>query len=135
MNFIDKNTLSVFGHQANLLNTLNGGVSMTTVRTVEEKDSMIIYISAPSVSLESFNVFVDLSKLIIFSGLQAGQELTNLTHGEVAMLPLFYKTFDIPFFVDGDKIDAVYEDGELKVALPFKEAENKLKRKIVIKHS
>jgi HSP20 family molecular chaperone IbpA len=49
-------------------------------------------------------------------------------------VPMFYKSFDIPYFVDGNKIDAVYEEGVLKVVLPYRQKRTTLQRKIDIKN-
>ena len=133
MKFLNKDMWRGFANQADLINTLNGGVSMTSFNVTETNKDIVINVSAPSVRPESFNVFVDHSKLIVFS-LINNEKDNDLDLEERLNLPLFYKQFDIPFHVDGNKIDAVYENGKLKITLPFKKNGIGLQRKIDIKN-
>jgi HSP20 family molecular chaperone IbpA len=126
----DKNMGRGFLKQIDLMNTLNGGVSMASLDMEETDDSLIITVSAPGVSPESFNIFIDHYKLIIFSILPDNNPESDLT----LHVPTFYKAFDIPYFVEGTKIDAVYEEGVLKVILPYRQKSTSLQRKIDIKH-
>jgi HSP20 family molecular chaperone IbpA len=129
----DNNMWRGFLKQIDLMNTLNGGVSMASMNMEETEDSLTITVSAPGVSPESFNIFIDHSKLIVFSTIPGGhlEEESELP----LQVPMFYKTFDIPYFVDGNKIDAVYEEGVLQVTLPYRQKRTSLQRKIDIKHS
>ncbi len=126
----DNNMWRGFLKQIDLMNTLNGGVSMASLNMEEQENSLVITVSAPGVSPESFNIFIDHYKLIILSTLPN----EDLMDEENMYIPMFYKAFDIPYFVEGSKIDAVYEDGVLKVILPYREKSTTLQRKIDIKN-
>jgi HSP20 family molecular chaperone IbpA len=134
----DKNMWRGFLKQIDLMNTLNGGVSMASLNMKEAEDSLTITVSAPGVSPEAFNIFIDHYKLIIFSTLQdnnSDEDDFEKSDMDVPMhVPMFYKSFDIPYFVDGNKIDAVYEEGVLKVVLPYRQKRTTLQRKIDIKN-
>ena len=126
----DNNMWRGFLKQIDLMNTLNGGVSMTSIDMEETEDSLAINVAAPGVSPESFNIFIDHNTLIVFSTIPDNDtKMDNQIH-----VPMFYKTFEIPYFVDGNKIDAVYEEGLLKVILPYRQKRTTLQRKIDIKH-
>jgi HSP20 family molecular chaperone IbpA len=103
---------------------------MTSLDMEEQENSLVITVSAPGVSPEAFNIFIDHYKLIILSTLPN----EDLMDEENMYIPMFYKAFDIPYFVEGSKIDAVYEDGVLKVILPYREKSTTLQRKIDIKN-
>ncbi len=124
-----KNVLGEFIRPIDLLNTINGGVCLTTMNLTERENGFVLHVSAPTVEAESFNVFVDTDKLIVFSELP--QELNDMISEKPVRIPMFHHAFDIPPFVNVDKIEAVYEEGELKVFLPFKD-NNKIQRKIDI---
>ncbi len=124
-----KNILSEFIRPIDLLNTINGGVCMTTLKLSEEEGGFVLHVSAPTVAGESFNVFVDTDKLIVFSELPG--ELNDMVGSNPVRIPMFHHSFEIPAFINIDKIEAVYEDGELKVFLPFKD-NSKIHRKIDI---
>lgn len=116
--------------QGDLINTINGGVSMTRVVKKQYDDEFLISLSAPGLSAEAFNVVLNDNQLIVFSvlpdsGIEQEDQLFNI--------PLFYRSFDLPKYIDIDKIEAYHDDMELRVVLPFKEnAANR--RKIDIKH-
>lgn len=128
---IDKNMLRGFLQQMDLMHTLNGGSSMTSVDVAEKEDSILITIAAPSVKAEAFNVSIERSKLIVYAALTS----KNTVAGGEFSIPMFFKTFDIPYYVDGTQINAVFEDKILKVVLPFGEKSQDLQRKIDIQHS
>jgi HSP20 family protein len=123
---IDKNSWRGFLNQMDLMHTLNGGMSMTSLDVNETEHNLIITISAPSVKPEAYQVLIDRSKLIIHSSYKS-----NTAEGEMA-IPMFFKTFDIPYFVDGTGINAVFEEGKLVVTMPFSENKQALQRKIDI---
>jgi HSP20 family protein len=133
MKFIDRNIIRSFANQIDLLNSMNGGVSMTTVDIEQGDESIIIRVSAPSVQPEAFNIFVDFNKLIIVSELSSDNVVEVDDEDMDVRIPMFFRSFDIPFFVDGNLIEAVYDNGELMVILPFKETDNQLQRKINIR--
>lgn len=124
-----KNVLSDFIRPIDLLNTINGGVSMTTMHLNEIPDGIMLHVSSPTVQAEAFNVFVDNNKLVVFSELP--QDLNEMTGPYPVRIPMFHHSFDIPNFVSIEQIEAVYEEGELKVFLPFKDG-TKAHRKIDI---
>jgi HSP20 family protein len=114
-----KNILKDFVSPIDWLNTINGGTSLTAVRVERETDKFIINLSAPSVRPEAFHIFVKDGKLAVHSFLP--QALEKLVESEETMLiPLFQRTFDIPSFVDDERIEAVYEEGRIRVLMPFK---------------
>lgn len=134
MKFINNNILKGFANQLDLLNTMNGGVSMTSVDVEQTDNSIIIKVSAPAVSPEAFDVLVDFNKLVVMSELKNQPLVSEPSGDDNFRIPMFFKVFDIPFFVDGNDIEAIYEDGELNIILPIKETGKQLQRKIDIKH-
>jgi HSP20 family protein len=116
--------------QGDLINTINGGVSMTRVVKKQYDDEFLVSLSAPGLSAEAFNVILNDNQLIVFSvlpdsGIEQEDQLFNI--------PLFYRSFDLPKYIDIDKIEAYHDDRELRVVLPFKENAANM-RKIDIKH-
>ena len=132
-----ENVFSGTGGQIDLLNTLYGGSSMTTMDVQREDDRLVITLSAPGVSANSFNVLVEGNKLVLYT-LLVGTPIrqTDSQDEEVIpqrlAVPMFLRVLDIPTFVDADQIEAVYESGKVLVLLPFKKEEY-LHRRIDIK--
>lgn len=117
-----KNVLKDFVHQLDAMNTISGGVAATTVNIDKNTDNITINISAPSMSSESFNIFLQNHKLVVYSVLNDGDVIFEENQAKSAarhMVPVFNRVFEIPPMVDREQIDAIYEDGMLKVVMPF----------------
>lgn len=117
-----ENVFQGTGGQIDLLNTLYGGSSQTTMNVEREDDGLVITLSAPSVKANSFNVLVEGNKLVLYTLLVS----TSVNHDEEGSaqrlaVPMFLRVLDIPSFVDADQIEAVHEHGRVVVNLPFKD--------------
>ncbi len=116
-----KNVLKDFVHQLDAMNTIGGGVTATTVNIDKHTDNIPIRINAPTLSSDSFNIFLQGNQLVVYSVLNGQEVLEENQFKEAArhMVPIFNRVFDIPPMVDREQIDAVYEEGLLKVIMPF----------------
>ena len=129
-----ENVFQGTGGQIDLLNTLYGGSTQTTMNVEREDERLVITLSAPGVSANSFNVLVEGNKLVLYTLLvsTSNQSLEDGTNQRLAV-PMFLRVLDIPSFVDVDSIDAVHEHGRVMVMLPFKDKEH-MHRRIDIKN-
>lgn len=116
--------------QGDLLNTINGGVSMTNVVKQQRENDFTVVVSAPTLPAESYNVVINDRQLIIFSVLPNTVESVE---DQLVNIPIFYKSFDLPAYIDIENIEAIHDDKELVVVLPFKESA-RYHKKIDIKH-
>jgi HSP20 family molecular chaperone IbpA len=107
------------GGQIDLLNTLYGGSSQTDMKVKREEDRLVIRLSAPGVSANSFNVLVEGNKLVLYTLLVHDSEMA----GQRLAVPMFLKVIDIPDFIDAEQIEAVHEHGRVIVNLPFNDEE------------
>ncbi len=129
-----KNIFKDFMSQIDMMNTINGGTTLTSVAVDKNEDHIQIKLSSPGVSSESYNILLQGNQLIIYSVLKKENDfLTTEEAEEKPEVPRFSKSFDLPPFVDIDNIDAVFEENVLKVVLPFKSMDETIK-KIDIRH-
>lgn len=131
MNFLDINNKSVLRallYQGDMLNTISGGVALTTVEQAQAEEAFIMRISAPSVPPEAFQLTLTNNQLSVMTLLPENQE-----EPQPYQVPMFYRTFDLPPYIDKENIEAEYEEGKLLITLPFK-AQRSQFRKIDIKH-
>lgn len=128
-----ENVFQGTGGQIDLLNTLYGGSSQTTMQVEREDERLVITLSAPGVRANSFNVLVEGGKLVLYT-LLISTSVSQLQDGGSQRLavPMFLRVLDIPSFIDADHIEAVHEHGQVMVMLPFKD-EAHLHRRINIK--
>lgn len=128
-----ENVFQGTGGQVDLLNTLYGGSSQTTMKVEREDERLIIKLSAPGVSANSFNVLVEGNKLVLYTLLVSTSNRQIEDGGSQRLaVPMFLRVLDIPTFVDADQIEAIHERGQVLVTLPFKDEEH-MHRRIDIK--
>jgi HSP20 family protein len=126
-----KNEFKDFVNHIDMLNTINGGASLTSMVVDKKDDKLTVRMSAPTVEGDAYNLLLRGDQLIVYTTLSDDWLLDVTT--DVNKMPLFARTIDLPPFVDREAIDAIYENGELHIVLPFTET-NKAIKKIDIKH-
>ncbi len=128
-----ENVFQGTGGQVDLLNTLYGGSSQTTMKVEREDERLLIKLLAPGVSANSFNVLVEGNKLVLYTLLVSTSNRQIADGGSQRLaVPMFLRVLDIPSFVDADQIEAIHEHGQVLVTLPFKDEEH-MHRRIDIK--
>lgn len=125
----NKEVLRSLLQQGDLANTINGGTTQTFVHTEEQSHRTIISVFSPHVDSNEFKVVLNKNTLSILRYL--GEAFDFAGH-EKWMVPVFAQSFQLPSNVTKESIEAVYEEGVLKVILP-KEDEQKLNREIKIR--
>ncbi|MVM39628.1 Hsp20 family protein [Spirosoma sp. HMF3257] len=128
-----ENVFKGTGGQIDLLNTLYGGSSQTTMNVEREDERLLITLSAPGVKANSFNVLVEGNKLVLYTLLVGTAQHQKESTIQRLAVPMFLRVLDIPSFIDADHIDAVHEQGRVIVSLPFKDEEH-MHRRIDIKN-
>lgn len=128
-----ENVFQGTGGKIDLLNTLYGGSSQTTMNVEREDGHLLITFSAPGVEASSFNVLVEGNKLVLYTLLVGNSDYQPEGSAQRLAVPMFLRVLDIPAFVDADEIEAVHEQGRVIVTLPFKDEEH-LHRRIDIKN-
>lgn len=121
------------GGQIDMLNTLYGGSAQTTMAIERDEEHVAITLSAPGVKTEAFNVVVEGNKLILYTLLVSPTKESEEAENQRLAVPMFLRVLDIPAFVDADQIEAVHEQGQVRVFLPFKDKEQ-MHRRIDIKN-
>lgn len=129
-----KNVLKDFVHQINAINTIAGGTTATMVNISKSADRLVIQVNAPSISSNSFNIYVHGNQLVVYTTLNdlhdaASEDEQSSRH----MVPIFNRTFNIPATIDKDQIDAVFERGKLKIMLPYGASEDVPAKRIDIR--
>ncbi|WP_245842288.1 Hsp20/alpha crystallin family protein [Pontibacter ummariensis] len=110
----NKEFLKSIAQQIDLLNTIGGGVSETYVDIQKYKKGAVINVWAAGVDPEAFKVVLNNNQLTMFSLLHSKE------NAEMAA-PLFNRTFMLPPQVDLSRVEAVYQEGQLQVRLPYLE--------------
>ena len=106
--------------------------SVPAVNVTENKDDYKISIAAPGLSKQDFKIDVDGNLLTISAEKEEkkDEKEKNFTRREYNYSS-FSRTFTLPHGVNADKIDASYENGELKLNIPKKEETKKVATKSI----
>lgn len=103
---------------ADLLNTINGGMSMPTTRMKRQEDHYELEVMAPGFSADDLKIEIHNRHLSVFHYMHyIAPEHTMEQDGAPNIIHLT----PIPFDVQLDSIRAVYEGRLLRVIMPFNE--------------
>jgi HSP20 family protein len=115
-------------NHVDILNTIGGGVSMTSVNVLVQDDQFIIKVHTPGLNKFAYHVEVINNTVLIYSLLSFDKN-----EGEI-QVPSFVKYVPLPKNANAEEIHAVHEDGELKVIVPVNTQQNHKQRKINIEY-
>jgi HSP20 family protein len=114
MKLISREFIRSIAPQLDLLNTIGGGVAQPKLHVNERPQGVVLHVAMPSVPAESFHVVLKDSSLTVYG------EFRHEPEAQLAA-PLFVQTLDLPKNLDLTSINATHENGELRVAIPFKD--------------
>jgi HSP20 family molecular chaperone IbpA len=114
---------------ADVMNTLNGGLSKPDIRMSREKDGYILQVKVPGVDPARMQVEIKNNQLFLFHHISLRND--DLYDG-IHFIPFHIGFVIIPFDVEITQIKAVYEHGSLKVIMPFNEFSNGYHKRIHI---
>ena len=97
------------------------------IRIDQRPKGVVVRVAMPTVSADSFRVVLNNQQLTVFS------EYRHEPDDQLAA-PLFVQTLNLPTNLDLARIDAVQEDGELRVRIPFLNPSDQ-QREIDIRHN
>ncbi len=113
----------------------DGGLSARTmnipaVNITEHKEEYLVSLAVPGMKKDDFKIDVDANMLTISSEKEENKEEKDkkFTRKEYNYSS-FSRTFTLPEEINKEKIEAKYENGVLKIALPRKEEAKKLTAK------
>jgi HSP20 family protein len=107
-------------------NLMGRTFNMPAVNITEEKDEYKVSLAVPGMKKDDFKIDVDGNMLTISSEKEESKEEKDkkFTRKEYNYSS-FSRTFTLPEEINKEKIEARYEEGVLKVSLPFTEKAKK----------
>ena len=109
----------------------NGGflgrvMNVPAVNITEQKNEYLVSLAAPGLKKEDFKIDVDGNMLTISSEKEESKEEKDKKFNRKEYsYSSFSRSFTLPEEINKEKIEAKYEDGVLKIALPRKEEAKK----------
>lgn len=120
----DELLIKNLAHTAELINTLNGGMSQPVIRLKKDEDEWILRVRIPGVSIESLKIEVKEQHLFLFQMLKNDNLQIQMPY-LISAMPLTEK-------IDKELISAEYRNGEVLIILPFDELKDGFHREIEI---
>lgn len=111
-------------------NLWSRAINVPAVNIIEHKDEYQVSMAIPGMKKDDFKIDVDGNMLTISSEKEENKEEKDkkFTRKEYNYSS-FSRSFTLPEEINKEKIEAKYEDGVLKIALPRKEEAKKLSAK------
>jgi HSP20 family protein len=88
----------------------------------ETDDEMIVRLEVPGMDKKDININLSHGTLTVTGEKKQEKEEHETYHCTERCYGTFSRSISLPFEVDGDKVDASFKDGVLKIALPRSEA-------------
>ena len=107
---------------AYVMNVLDGGIAMPLVSFNKAKNEYVYLFHLPGVEPEDFNVEIDQKNLLVFH---------RISFDDTA-IPHLLNRIVIPADVDYERISATFEEGKLRIVMPFNELANGYHRDVDI---
>ncbi|MBR9998205.1 MAG: Hsp20/alpha crystallin family protein [Cyclobacteriaceae bacterium] len=117
---------------ADVMNMVNGGMSQPHIHMSREEKGYILHARVPGVEPVRMQIEIKNNQLFLFHHIYTRNE--NLYEG-INFIPYHIGYITIPFDVNITGIKAHYEDGELKVIMPFNELSNGYHKRIYIENN
>ena len=106
----------------NLPNRINEGGTLPRVNITESDEDFRVEMAAPGMKREDFHVELNNDTLVISSEISDTKEEDNASYTRKEFnYESFKRSFHLPNTVEGDKIEAKYQDGLLRLVIPKKE--------------
>lgn len=109
----------------------NGGIwgrtmNVPAVNITENKDEYLVSLAVPGMKKDDFKIDLDGNLLTISSEKEESKEEKDkkFTRKEYSFTS-FSRCFTLPEAINREKIDATYEEGVLKISLPFRDGAKK----------
>jgi len=122
---VDRNLIRNLASTADILNTINGGMSQTTIKIHSLENEWLIKVRIPGVDLENLRLEVLDNHLYIHQMMMIDDESLEKAPYVIAMIPLIRQ-------INIEAISATFEGGWTHVRLPFDEMVDGFERQIKI---
>lgn len=130
---LKENILAGLGKQIDLSNTINGGITMTTMELSQTKEGYWAKFHNPAFTGDNYHVEVNQNLLTVYATL-SNDFVRYTDEGNKLLIPTFIRSFPIPQNVDVEGIEATFDEKVLTVFAPFKSDFNNRSKKIDIQN-
>ena len=120
---IDKNLTRNLAQSASVMNIINGGITMPLMSLKKNKGEYVFNIQLAGVDPDDFSVEIDSHNLFVYH---------QMHFDETMEIPYLLQRLVIPPAVNYDEIRAEFDEGKLRILMPFNELTNGYHRDVDI---
>ncbi|MCU0445102.1 MAG: Hsp20/alpha crystallin family protein [Microscillaceae bacterium] len=129
---LNENVLAGLGREFDWLNVINGGITETSIDLFQNETGYEVIIFNPAFQEKNYHIEINGETVTVFATLTSIIEARERDKNN-PIVPAFVHTFPIPNTVDANRIEAIFEDDELKIIAPFRRDIDRTSRKLNIK--
>jgi HSP20 family molecular chaperone IbpA len=129
-----KNLSKELAEQALMSSIMEGGVAQSNVELEKTAEGMVMKIQTPSLNESNYHLQANMGNLMLYTVYNKPENADiHEAQSDDSIQPTFVRNFPISSKVDKSKIEAVYDEGMLKIFLPFLPKDELKPRNIDIK--
>ena len=117
----EKDLLKQLAKQAIVTTGINGGVAQSNFEISKTSEGLLLRLMTPSLADDSYHIRVEKGNLMLFTMYKGVMVNRNLEADEDsnAIQPTFVHNYPLSSKIDQDRIEAIFDNGELRIYLPF----------------
>lgn len=125
MKAVDRLLTKNLAHTAEIINTINGGMTQPVLKIERGQKEWLVNVRVPGVNVDHLKIEVRDNQLFLF-------HLITEPNTSDIQLPYLVAGMTLSRKIDFDAINAVYENGEIMIHLPTNETATGYEREIEI---
>lgn len=130
----DANLFKQLAQQAVATTAIQGGVAQSNFKLERTNEGLMLRLTTPSLDDSAYHIRVEKGALLLFTMFKSSiaENTTQDSEEEPMIQPSFVHSYPLSPKVDQSKIEAIFDQGELRVYLPFISDRNTESRNIDI---
>lgn len=116
----EKGLMKQLAQQAIATTAISGGVAQSDFEISRTAEGLLLRLNTPSLDENAYHVRVAKGSLMLFTMFKGSlAEKLDAEDDEEGIQPSFVHQYPLPSKVDQERIEAIFDNGELRVYLPF----------------
>lgn len=118
---VDKGLMKDIAQQALVGNAVTGGIAQSNFEITKTDEGLLLRLNTPSLDESAYRIQVAKGTLMLFTMFKSSFVDNTNEEGEEEqeIQPAIIHNYPLPPKVNQDKIEAIFDHGELRVYLPF----------------
>jgi len=118
---LDKSLTKELAQQAAATAAIHGGVAQSNFGFERTQEGLLLRLTTPSLDDSAYHVRIDKGALMLYTMFKSyyAENISEDDDEASAVQPTFVHSYPLSPKVDQDRIEAIFDHGELRIYLPF----------------